>query len=206
VLLERWLQTPVFECRPCDIFFRVLDDDAADRLGHFYATGYVQPERERPLWDERHQFFSSVLKIAECHLPKAARRLLGIGCAYGHLLELARRNGFYAEAIEINQNLVALCHQKGLAVWSGLDCITRKADAITLIDSLYYLPRPIESMRQLRNKLSPGGILIIRVVNRNWFIRAKTAIVRRYNFEPAWGFRGWVLGSRYWPSVGIHRI
>jgi SAM-dependent methyltransferase len=178
--LERWLQTPILECRSCDIFFRKLDD--ADRLSHFYAASYVQPEGDRAFWDERYRFLSFILNLATCRLSNAPWRLLDVGCAYGHLLELARRNGVDAEGIEINENLVALCRRKGLTVWSGLDRVTQPADVITLIDSLYYLPRPVESMQQLHNKLSPDGILIIRLINRNWFIHARAAIIHRYNF------------------------
>jgi len=179
--LNTWHPTIIVECHSCDIFIRVLQD--SDRSGHFYAASYVQPERDGTVWNERRQFLCSILELANHHLPKSFLRLLDVGCSYGHLLELARTKGIDAEGIEINKNLLALCEYKGLTVWPSLDSITRPADVITLIDSLYYLPRPVESVCQLRTKLSSDGIMVIRVTNRNWFIRARATIVGKYDFE-----------------------
>ena len=145
VSFERWIETPILECCSCDIFLRALDN--ADRVGHFYSAGYVQPERDSVMWSQRHQFLAIVLKLIEDYVGNSHHSLLDVGCGYGHLLELARSNGFDAEGIEINGNLVNLCRGKGLTVWLSMDEAARLVHAITMIDSLCYLARPVESMR-----------------------------------------------------------
>ncbi len=177
-----WVDAPVLECRTCDIYFRVLDDNT--RKQHFRSASYVQLDRERAIWNERHGFLSYILDLTEHRLGKSGAKLLDIGCSYGHLLELAVKNGFHSEGVEINQDLVAYCLRRGLVVWTSIESASQPVDAITLIDSLYYVPRPVEFMRELGRALSPAGVVVLRVTNRNWLIQAKAAMLGIYDFRP----------------------
>jgi SAM-dependent methyltransferase len=179
--VSRW-RTPVYYCAACDLFYRDVEERRL--VSHFRAASYVRKENEERLFRSRIGFFRWILALMRSQPGTGAgqsgrMRLLDFGSAYGHLLTLAREEGFEAVGIELNEDLVKACREKGLAVYQGLDEFTGKVDVITAIDSLYCVPRPRELMANLRGKLRPGGLLVARITNRNLHARLRSRFVHK---------------------------
>ena len=168
------ISVPVLHCRACDVYIRALDSGLREQ--QLLSASYVRLENEPRFWEQRHDFFEHILQLAADRIDGGSRRLLDVGCSYGHLLEIARNRGFAVEGIESNEELVRLCNSKGLKVVGQASNVSAPADVITFIDSLYCFSQPIEILEQARDLLTARGLVIIRVTNRNWLarLRAKT--------------------------------
>jgi SAM-dependent methyltransferase len=171
--VSRW-RTPVYYCAACDLFYRVVEDRRL--VSHYHAASYVQDKNEEHLLRSRIGFFRWILSLIRDYdrdsaAPSRRTSLLDFGSAYGHLLGLAQEQGFDPTGIELNENLVRTCREKGLTVYKGLDEFSGKVDVITAIDSLYCVSRPKELLTDLRRRLNPGGLLLVRITNRNLHAR-----------------------------------
>ncbi len=176
-------RTPVYSCDSCDVLFREVD--ARKLVSHYYAASYVQKKNEESLWRGRREFFRWILSLVENSVavpsthPSGPRRLLDFGSAYGHMLELAREQGFEPIGVELNEDLVRQARAKGLVVHRSLDEVPEKVDIVTAVDSLYCVPNPRELLAGIRDKLKPDGVFLLRITNRNQFARFRARVLRR---------------------------
>ena len=182
---SRW-RTPVYYCEACDLFYRDVEERRL--VSHFRAASYVRQENEERLFRRRIGFFRWILALVRSYRGTGAGesgriRLLDFGSAYGHLLRLAQEEGFEAVGIELNEDLVRACREKGLTVYRGLDEFAGKVDVITPIDSLYCTPQPRELMASLRGKLEPGGLLVARLTNRNLHAQWRSRLGHKGDFS-----------------------
>jgi SAM-dependent methyltransferase len=135
----------------------------------YYTEDYFAGGRQDGYADYRGS--ESVLRREFTHTLQFLRRyrergrLLEVGCAYGFFLEEARR--FYEVAgIEISEQAVAFCRQRGLTVINGVVNETSIAqfgmlDAIVLLDVIEHLPEPHATLALCRRYLNPGGVILI---------------------------------------------
>ncbi|MBI5868774.1 MAG: class I SAM-dependent methyltransferase [candidate division Zixibacteria bacterium] len=137
---------------------------------HFNVTSYTVPEREEQMRSARTEFFRSIIDLASrcANAPATGPRVLDIGVAYGHLIELYRETGAECTALEIVDQLRERLLAKGYAAYKTALEIPADArfDVITAIDSFYYFEQPVELLRELRPHLKSEGVLIIRLANR----------------------------------------
>jgi SAM-dependent methyltransferase len=173
----------IFQCAQCGLgralcaSFNPLD---------YYTEDYFAGGRQDGYADYRGS--EAVLRREFAHTLQFLRRyrergrLLEVGCAYGFFLEEARR--FYEVAgIEISEQAVAFCRQRGLMVINGVVNETSIAqlgmlDAIVLLDVIEHLPEPHATLALCRRYLNPGGVILIttgdfsslyaRLAGRHW--------------------------------------
>lgn len=180
--LQSKFRTPMYYCKPCDIYYRHID--RSKMLEHCDAAIYVRPENEQRYFYSRSAFFDFILSLVEKHFADKQRRaesgqaltLVDFGSAYGHLLKMAQDRRFNAIGVELNENMVELCKNKGLTVYKQLSELSGQANVFTLIDSIYYVPDGKELMTQIKQKLRKNGIIVVRITNRNWLLRLKRMI------------------------------
>jgi len=176
-------KTPVYYCGSCDVFCR--DVDARRLVSHYYAASYVQSKNEQSLLHARIKFFRRILSLVSSYLPARDAdeshrpTLLDFGSSYGHLLSLAQEQQFRAIGIELNDELVENCKEKGLCVYQTLDEFSGKVDAVTAIDSLYCVPNVRELLADIRACLKPDGVFLIRVTNRNLYARLNSRFLHK---------------------------
>jgi len=98
--------------------------------------------------------------------PKRGR-LLDVGCADGFFLELAHADGWEVCGVEISRPMAEEASQKlGIPIVpSYQELPERPFDAITLWDVIEHLPEPIVTLIQLRERLRPGGVLMLSTPN-----------------------------------------
>ena len=174
-------RTPEFYCKSCDIYCR--DVDSKEVVDHNLAASYVQIENEDRFYRQRLGFFEFILSLIERHFTSARGRSNGValvdfGSSYGHLLDLAQMRGFDTVGIELNEDLVKHSIQRGLTVFGQLGDLSKTADAITIIDSLDYVPNPRQTLMEIRHHLKPEGIVVVRVTNRNLYAKLRKGLLR----------------------------
>jgi len=110
--------------------------------------------------------FARRLRAVAAHLPNRGR-LLDFGCAAGYFLEMARADGWQIDGIELAQDMARQTSEiLSITIVSSLDMLNEHGfDVITLWEVIEHLPRPVEQLRQLYERLRPGGLLMLSTPN-----------------------------------------
>lgn len=177
-------KTPMYYCKSCDVYARDLD--SKKMMEHFQDASYTRVENESMLWERRKNFFELILKLIEKHFNIEANNaddqkisLVDFGSAYGHFLKIATKSGFKVTGVEVSENLVERCNQEGLDVVNRLEQVPEaKVDVVTFIDSICCLPNPREVLNEVKERLKPNGIVVLRDCNRNFYAGLKTKLQR----------------------------
>jgi 2-polyprenyl-3-methyl-5-hydroxy-6-metoxy-1,4-benzoquinol methylase len=170
----------LLRCKQCGSWSRSLDFDDPRIRAHFDVTSYTDPEREEIMRSARADFFRRIVNLAtsSIHTPPSQQRVLDVGVAYGHLLDLYHAEGATCAAIEIVDFLRERLRDRGYDAYETVQDIPvgELFDVITSIDSLYYFEKPAELLRALHPHLKSEGVLILRVANRTPVLRLLHAL------------------------------
>lgn len=114
--------------------------------------------------------FTRVLAALEGRLPASRRTLLDVGAHVGRFLFLARGRGWRAEGVELNPRTAAYARERaGVPVHrvnaDRLASLGSRFDAVTLIDVLEHIPRPIELLANIHAVMTPGAWIAVKVPN-----------------------------------------
>jgi SAM-dependent methyltransferase len=109
-------------------------------------------------------------------LARPAGRVLDVGCGTGFLLERLAERGFSGVGIDLSPESVAHARRRlaeiGAAarlsaeVGSAYEPPAGPFDLIALTDVLEHLEDPRACLRALRERLAPGGLLVVSTPNR----------------------------------------
>jgi len=120
----------------------------------------------------RRRNFLEYLGLIERHSP--GKRLLDVGCAHGFFLSLARERGYVVTGIEASPSMARFAREvldvpiiKGRLDEVSLD--DKTWDVITFTDSLEYFPNPVRDLGRLFRRLTPGGLVFLKVPNGDYF-------------------------------------
>jgi 2-polyprenyl-3-methyl-5-hydroxy-6-metoxy-1,4-benzoquinol methylase len=109
-------------------------------------------------------------------------RLLDVGCATGVFLDMARKQGWEVEGVEISRDLVAYARDNfGLKV-HRLDLAKDSLESppfnvITLFDLIEHVPDVNEMIKGCLKNLSDDGILLIRTPTEEGLLRNIAKII-----------------------------
>ena len=145
-----------------------------------YRGGYQHYDAEAI---SHEQTFSRRLIDAQRRLGTVGT-LLDLGCAFGHLGQVAQGLGWQAFSTDISIYAASRAHQEnGQAVF--VSDVSRpctrygRFDLLCLYDVIEHLPDPVATLRQLRPLLKPSGVIHIstpdvkslsaRLMGRSWY-------------------------------------
>jgi SAM-dependent methyltransferase len=121
-----------------------------------YIEGYVG--REHVFAELARRFMSFIVRHA------AGRELLEVGSGMGCLLEEARRRGFVARGLEINDVHVAAMRERGLTVYRGtleqVNLPGGSIDAVCMSHVLEHVQDLRSLLTEVRRVLKPGGVFV----------------------------------------------
>ncbi|KKC27726.1 class I SAM-dependent methyltransferase [Sphingomonas sp. SRS2] len=127
--------------------------------------------------DKDHWWFVArrriIARLIERHRPKAGPlRILEVGAGTGSNLDLLKSFGT-VDAIEPDDGARAYAEQRsGLKIKSGylpnVPLDDGAYDLIVLLDVLEHIPGDVEALTYLRDKLAPGGRIIVTVPGSPW--------------------------------------
>ncbi|HUU44954.1 MAG TPA: class I SAM-dependent methyltransferase [Acidobacteriota bacterium] len=164
------LPDTIWRCADCGTYIRAADYDEITQRGHFEVASYTNPDSEERLYRSRKDFFRFIIRLCEQSLgrPIAGARVLDVGCAYGHLLDLLREHGASTTGIEIVDRLREQVARHGHTAYASPDEIptSERFDAITMLDCLYLFEEPCSALKLYHGILAKDGCLLIRVTNR----------------------------------------
>lgn len=180
-------RNPVYFCKDCDIFYRQVDKTIL--VEHYYTASYVQEQNESKFREARIHFFEYIISLVKKYANRKSKNeehkltLMDFGSSFGHLIELANNLGIHAMGVEINEDLITSCKKKGLSVYKNITELPEKVDAVTSIDSLYYVPNPKDVLLEMKNSLKPYGIFVARITNRNLYAKLKAKFMRKDDYS-----------------------
>ena len=151
-----------YRCSRCGLYrsaFPVAINQAQDdRLD--------EVRRERALKALRVANFERLLDGCAAHLAEGAS-LLDVGCAHGWFLEAAARRGYRPLGLEPDHEVAVRTKTSGAPVIEGFfpDALPAGAtyDAISFNDVFEHLPDAHAMAEAVRERLNPGGVLILNL-------------------------------------------
>lgn len=146
----------------------LYDDDAYLEAPYFEALKLGASREQEPFF-----VYQRVLeRITEGRSPGT---LLDVGCSYGAFLEMAAEYGWTPLGVDLSRKAVEYARrERGLNVIHGtLEAAAlpgESVQAITLWDVIEHLDRPLDTLRELRRILAPGGVLMLFTINQQSLI------------------------------------
>jgi 2-polyprenyl-3-methyl-5-hydroxy-6-metoxy-1,4-benzoquinol methylase len=122
-----------------------------------------KPDFERSRDAERR--FNSNLKYV------AGKNVVDFGCGDGDFLRLAQNHCSEVCGIELQADYVNSLNADGIRCENNLEVIPKSSiDVCVSFHVLEHLPNPLETLSALKEKLVPGGMLLIEVPHANDFL------------------------------------
>ena len=168
----------LWRCRHCGYIFRdkgYVGDGVEEYFDH---AEYVLPDNEEVYRRLKQGMFREVVRRTseQFDFQGRAGNLIDFGCSYGHLALQFKAAGWNVIGVDIAPSVVALHREQGnFPAYQSLDepqIPDGWADAVAMIDVLYYVHDPIPLLRKVFAKLASPGVLVLRVSNRCQYLRA----------------------------------
>ena len=171
-----YLHTPAgkiayFRCPECDLVFQ--DPEADFNEQEIYNAEYIQKRSQDP---KNSSIAKPREKTAE-HYYRWVRKyvakgnLLEIGCATGLALKVAQNQGWKVFGVEVNASAAQVANDvlktDAVRVGNLNDAMfpDNHFSLVTLFDVIEHIPHPIEFMKILNKKISPGGSVLFLTPN-----------------------------------------
>jgi len=137
----------------------------------FYRAFEDQHRGSRELIKTRQRVYLPFIEPLKILYPEASA--LDLGCGRGEWLELLTESGFTARGVDLDDGMLAVCRERGLAVQTK-DAVTglqEQSDASLAVVSGFHLAEhiPFEALQSLvaesLRALKPAGLLILETPN-----------------------------------------
>jgi SAM-dependent methyltransferase len=139
---------------------RFYEDDSYFENGDIGYAGYLQQERSL-----RYSFRRFLQQLHRRRLDGGA--LLEVGCGYGFLLDEARPYFDYRVGIDFSAAVRRAADRADRVYQGGLDTLPARErfDCIILVSVIEHVHSPVDYLRALRERLRPGGKVVIATPN-----------------------------------------
>lgn len=169
----------IYRCFNDDLFFSV--DKKITRF--VYDQDYYEssPYSQFPILKNIY-FQNKINKILTLY-PKKGLEILDVGCGWGDFLQILNKNHLEYLGIDLSQEAVAICREKGLNCLKA-DLINLSKDSrqkysvITFFQVIEHLKNPLKYLKAAKKLLKKNGILLITTPNNNSPLR--------FLFGPKW--------------------
>lgn len=172
------LRVPVFYCKSCNTFIKKIDDVALS--SYFKNSVWTQTKYEDTTFHSRRNFYDYILKLTKRY-NNSILNWIDFGSSYGHFVEFLNERKIRSVGIELSDDAQNYAQQKGLIIFKKIEDLPQEMtfDVVSLIDSLYYSQTPKIELKQIYNKLNVNGIIILRIVNRNWLVKYNKYVLHK---------------------------
>lgn len=152
----------ILECSTCGLVFLSSFSHITDSF--YEESGMHEVKDNIEVWckqtaqddDRRFLFLQRMLEN---------RSVLDFGCGNGGFLKRARNIAHQAVGVELEKRLQPYFMQEGLTVFQKYEEITTSFDIISLFHVLEHIPDPITLLKELSEKLTIDGQIVIEVPN-----------------------------------------
>ncbi|HEU4340997.1 MAG TPA: class I SAM-dependent methyltransferase [Candidatus Binatia bacterium] len=141
------------KCETCGVYF--LPGVSEQEIAEYYASGkYRSSNQQRDETAHQRRRAANIVRYL-----KSPKVFLDVGCSAGILMDVVREQ-FGAECYGVDPDPV-LAHN----VYKDIKDAPILADCVTLIHSLEHMPHPLDALKDVYSKMSPGGQIVIEVPN-----------------------------------------
>ena len=184
-----------YRCDKCGFVFlypRMTPDEEREFYDNKYRSNY-ENQKPEDLWKE--SVPEARKRVARFqNLFTKNTRIMEIGCASGFFIYEVRPQVKSVTGVELTKAYVQYAISKGLDVRESLDEISAEScDLIFMFHVLEHIHDPIEFLKDVKKKLSPGGKLIIEVPNVNDILVSTYKIDKHLDFY-------WEIAHNYYFS------
>lgn len=170
----------IWKCSNCDLLWTTGITE--EILKDFYSDSYFK-SKDRIFgyndYIEDEEIIRVNARYILSELPKFkdyTPKILDIGCAYGFLLDEARKLGWEAKGLELNSGAVSYAVNKlNLDVSEGsittVEFLENSFDIITSIGTIEHFIDPVAVVRKVNKILKPGGYFAITTINTKGLVR-----------------------------------
>jgi len=167
---QNWARCP--ECRS---FFSMERYDPEQEVEHTRTRPWGMIESGIALNDEKGPLFENILRALRRYARQGST-LLDIGCSYGGFLKRAQAEGYRVRGTDIVPEAVEYVRSQGIACdcaksVDDLDIPEDSQGIISVLDCNYYWPSQGKELRAIHSRLSPDGLLAMRVVDTSWAVQ-----------------------------------
>ena len=162
----------IVECAVCHMRYVSPMPTAEELTAHYQKAEYFAGEEQQGYLSYADMqkallpHFRRRLQIIETRCPPRGR-ILDFGCAAGFFLQVAQQHGWHISGVELSQEMARRAEELLRApIYTSLAAVPdRDFDAITLWEVIEHVPDPIDTLRQLIDRLKPGGVLMLSTPN-----------------------------------------
>jgi len=155
---------------------RTLPPVETHELGRFYTDGYrAHALRTEGLYarlraiGQRLRWRGELRRFPLGALPQEPGRLLDVGCGHGDLGAALVARGWDVTGLDPSTQAVENARARGIDAHVGTlgatDFEDASFDAVTMLHSLEHVVSPVDDLRAARDRLRPGGLLVVVLPN-----------------------------------------
>lgn len=175
----------LFSCPNCGLIFLYPQPSLKELVSDFYSSkaGYhvSLPKHLDKIKRYKRKFKKVLQKLGQLGIEG---NILDVGCSNGEFLFLAKKQGFKAYGVEVNEDTANIALQEGFNVFKGIleDAKFQNEffSAIYLGDIVEHVLDPIGLIAECNRILKKGGILIIATPNRDCFFAESTYMINKW--------------------------
>jgi 2-polyprenyl-3-methyl-5-hydroxy-6-metoxy-1,4-benzoquinol methylase len=137
-----------------------------------------------PIKSDRHSSHSQILTVCA---EGNGRKLLDVGCARGHLSSALQKQGWDVTGIEYDSHDAKVAQEAGIAIIVGtaesvLSKMVDNFDVIVFADVLEHFVEPLKVLTLAKNRLKPGGRIVISIPNVAHFTVRLQLLLGSFNY------------------------
>ncbi len=174
--------TGTWSCGWCRHLWRAEPWKTPGSTKFFGEAKYTQIEHAERIYAVKKKLFEKFVKWADEFNPQEPKLMLDFGCSYGTIMQTFKEHGWEVMGIEIAPTAQEVLDKRGLP-WAR--CLNESGlargsvDVIMMNDTIYYLPDPVGTLREIRSYMKPSGQIFLRQPTRGGLIYLLSIIDRK---------------------------
>jgi 2-polyprenyl-3-methyl-5-hydroxy-6-metoxy-1,4-benzoquinol methylase len=174
-------ETEWLKCPACHSYFMDGEYSLEAEISHTQQMTWGDTEQGEQLNSFKQRMYTAILQQIERAVPAKGSSLLDVGCSYGGFMEAAAARGFEVMGFDIVPEAVERVQRAGLkaqccAQVGEFDLTAEPFDVISVLDANIYWPDQPQELADIHARLKPGGLLVMRVVDKSWMASVGAAI------------------------------
>ncbi|MCA9037030.1 MAG: class I SAM-dependent methyltransferase [Planctomycetaceae bacterium] len=169
-------ETEWLKCPDCHSYYMNKPYDLDVEVAHTQTMAWGDTTNGEQLNDIKQRMYRSIVHQLSKYISPEGKSLLDVGCSYGGFMLAAKEAGFDVCGFDIVPAAIASVHKQGLSAQCcskvrEFDLRTDPFDVISVLDANMYWPSQPEELSEIYNRLKPGGLMIMRIVDKSWMAR-----------------------------------
>lgn len=174
-------ETEWLRCPSCQSYFMDGEYRLENEIAHTQQMTWGDTEQGAQLNQFKQRMYRAILDRISSLVPQKGARLLDVGCAYGGFMTAAKESGFDVTGFDIVPEAVGHVNKSGMkaqccAHVREFSLTEEPFDVVTVLDANIYWPDQPAELREIYNRLKPGGLLVMRVVDKSWLASIGAAL------------------------------